>query len=69
MSWLMSLGTFVIGLILTFGFAIGTRLAPSSSVIEIACCIMTFITMTATVVGSVIFGIIAADDADHKRRY
>jgi len=70
MTWLTAIGSFLIGLIFTFGFAIATRLSPASSVIEVACCIMTFILMAVTVAVPIVIGILAADDYDaHRRRY
>jgi len=70
MSWLTVFGTFVTGLLLTFAFAIGARLAPASSVLEITCAILTFTIMTlSVVVASTLMGILIVDDWDAKKRY
>jgi len=69
MSWLTVFGTFVTGLLLTFAFAIGARLAPASSVLEITCAILTFTIMTLSVVASTVMGILVVDDWDAKKRY
>jgi hypothetical protein len=64
MNWLTVLGTFVTGLLLTFAFAIGARLAPASSVLEITCAILTFTIMTLSIVAATLMGILVVDEWD-----